>query len=129
MISYARQREVARIKVGDGPKQLEAGEVPLSVLCGGSASCRPILRLSRRCAGKGTLRLGLVGDTDAVQSVSYRFGGRRVATRSRLPFTATVARRTLEATRARQLRAVVRLTGERRALVLTRRMSRCGLAS
>jgi YVTN family beta-propeller protein len=127
VISYAAQREVTRIKVGDGPKQLEPGEVPLSVLCGGKTSCRPILRFSRRCAGEGRLRLGLVGDTDAVQSVSYRFGSERVASRARLPFTATVTRRTLGETRAGRLHAVVKLTGERRALVLTRRMSRCGL--
>jgi YVTN family beta-propeller protein len=127
VISYAAQREVTRIKVGDGPKQLEPGEVPLSVLCGDKATCRPILRLSRRCAGNGRLRLGLVGDIDAVQSVSYRFGDQSLASRSRLPFTTMVARRALEATRAGSVNAVVKLTGEPKPLALTRRMSRCGL--
>lgn len=127
VISYAAQREVTRVKVGDGPKQLESGQVPLEVLCGDNADCRPVLRLSRRCAGGGRLRLGLVGDTDAVQAVSYRLGRKRVVSRSRSPFTATIARRALEATRARRLQATVRLTGESRPLVLTRRLSRCGL--
>jgi hypothetical protein len=38
-----------------------------------------------------------------------------------------VSRRTLEATRAKRLSAVVTLTGEQKPLVLTRRMSHCGL--
>jgi hypothetical protein len=28
VISFAKRREVARIKVGDGPKQMEAARVP-----------------------------------------------------------------------------------------------------
>jgi DNA-binding beta-propeller fold protein YncE len=128
VISYAQQREVTRIKVGDGPKQLEGGEIPLSVLCAGEKSCRPVVRLSRRCAGGGRLRLGVVGDLDAVQSVTWRFDGRRVAARSRQPFTAMIGRRELAATRARRLQATVALTGETKPVVLTRSLSRCGLS-
>ena len=34
VVSYAQRREVARVKVGQGPKHLELGDVPLAVLRG-----------------------------------------------------------------------------------------------
>ncbi len=41
VISYARRREIARIRVGDSPKHLEAADVPRRVVCG-----------RRACAGR-----------------------------------------------------------------------------
>ena len=125
VVSYASRREVARVKVGDGPKQIEPGSIPIAALCPPAASCSPVLRLSRRCAGSGRLRLRLAGDVDAARRVAYRFGGRRVGSAAKAPFQLLVPRRVLARTRARLVRATVETARGR--TTLERRLTRCGL--
>ena len=122
VISFSARREVARLKMGDGPKQVETADVPIALAC---PDCVPALRLSRRCAGNGRLRLRLVGDTDAVRRVSYRFGARRVGASATAPFERVVPRSRLAVTRARRVIASVEL--QRGRTTLARAMSRCGL--
>ena len=121
VISFAERREVARIKVGDGPKQIEAARLAITDAC---PECVPALRLSRRCAGGGRLRLRLAGDVEAVRRVRYRVGRRRVGTSAKAPFERMVPRRVLARARGR-VRADVELAHGRTAL--TRTISRCGL--
>jgi len=53
VISYAKRREVARLAVGDGPKQIEAARIPRRVLCPArsrAASPSAARAAARRCA-------------------------------------------------------------------------------
>lgn len=95
-----------------------------------AAEDRPALRLGRRCARGGRLRIrvtGRRGDLRAVRDVSFKLDRRLVRRDTRAPFTWTLGRRRLERTSAKRLRAVVRLdgTGRPRA-ILSRRLRRCG---
>ena len=87
VISIAKRREVARLKPGDGPKELEVARLPQAVVCTTRATpgCRPRLRLTSRCVGGGRVRVRLRGEIDAVRSVRFRPGGRDAAP----PFTRT----------------------------------------
>ena len=107
IVSYAERREVARLKAGDGPKQIEPARLP-------AAAVAP--RLTRRCLRDGRLRVAVTGD---VRRVSFHFGNRRVARDTRAPFVRTIARRT----RARRLSAVVRTSAGR--ITLRRTLPRC----
>ena len=110
VISYAERREVARIAVGDGPKQIEAARLPEGAVA--TPGERP--RLTRRCIGDGRLRVRILG---AEGPVTVRLGSRRIrVTRERV-----LSRRTLARTRATRLRATV--GGQR----LSRTLPRCGV--
>jgi YVTN family beta-propeller protein len=112
VISYAQRNEVARIKVGDGPKQIEPAVLPNDVIEDTKVE-RP--RLTRRCIGRGRLRIRVVGGAGAV---SIRLDRHRIV-RQR---TVVLPRRTLARTRATKLRATL-ADGKR----LERSLPRCGL--
>ena len=114
VISYAGRHEVKRLKLGDGPKQVEPARLP-------AAAIAP--RLVRRCVGRGRLRVEIRGGD--VRSAEFRFGERRVARDGRAPFVRTIGRRAVRRTRAKRLVAVVR-TGRGR-VVLHRPLPRCGV--
>lgn len=119
VLSYAERREVDRLPVGDGPKQVEAARLPESVLCAraGTPGCRPQVRLARRCAGRGRVRVSVTGE--AIRAVTFRAGTRRLRDR-RPPF-----RRVLRV-RGPRLTATVELdSGPQRRLVLRRSLPRC----
>ena len=120
VISYAQRAEVARIPVGDGPKQIEPARLPEQAVA-------PRLHLVRRCVRGGALRVELRGDLGPVQQVAFRLGRRTVARDREAPFARTVARRKLRRTRSRQLHARATVMGEPNARVLTRTLPRCGL--
>jgi hypothetical protein len=112
VISLAERREIRRVRMGDGPKQIEAARLPESVVCTAPEvpGCSPRLRLRRHCTGGGRLRVQLFGETRRVRSVSFRIGA--VAARdSAAPFVHTFKRRTLASRRGRRVRAVAELTG------------------
>ena len=125
VISYRDRREVARIDVGDGPKQIEAARIPETVLCAAPdvRGCARDVRLVRRCLSGGRLRMALAGQLDGVYGVVFRAGRRRLGRDLEAPFVRVAGRRTLARVRARRLRAEVTTSGDR--LVLTRRMPRC----
>jgi YVTN family beta-propeller protein len=116
VISYAERREVARVKVGDGPKQIEAARLPEEVAARAEA-----MRLTRRCIGGGRLRVRVTGGAPA--RVDFLFDRRSVARDASAPFERVISRRTLARTRARNLRA---RTAE--GATLRRPLPRCGLA-
>lgn len=122
VISYAERREVARLGVGNGPKLIEAADVPIGSAC---PDCVPSVRLSRRCIGDGRVRVRLVGDVEAVRRVAYSVGRRRVGSASEAPFGRILPRRVVAAARGR-LHASVEFERGRTALV--RPMTRCGLS-
>jgi hypothetical protein len=107
VISIAERREVARLKGGDGPKQIEAAELPDAVACGASG-CPAELRVATRCVSGGRLRVRLLGEVERVRSVSFRIG-RVHAGDTSAPFTRTFSRRTVAPRRGRRVRAAVRL--------------------
>lgn len=112
VISYRARQEVARLKLGDGPKQVEPARLPQSAVAP---------RLVRRCT-RGGLRVEVRGG-DA-RSAEFRLGARRVARDSRPPIARTISRRALRrAPRAKRLVAAVR-TGSGR-VVLRRPLPRC----
>jgi DNA-binding beta-propeller fold protein YncE len=115
VISYAERREVARVKMGDGPKQVEAARIPEA-----AAAPRPP-RLVRACRRPGRLRMRVLGEA---RSVTFR-AGRRALRDSSPPLARTLSRRALLRTRAKRLRAVVRTP--RGVVRLTRTLPRCGL--
>jgi hypothetical protein len=112
VISLAERREVVRLKGGDGPKQIEAAELPDEVACG-PVGCPPDLRLETRCR-RGALRAELLGETGAVRRVSFRLGAVR-APDTRAPFARTFGRRTTARRRGRTVRAIAELAGGGRA--------------
>ena len=127
VISYAARREVARVPMGDGPKQIEAARLPEDVAAALAAPPsaerrRRGLRLVRACRPPGHLRIRLRGAARAVTFVA----GRRRLRDAKPPFARTLPRRALARTRARRLRAVVRTTSGR--VRLSRTLPRCGLA-
>jgi hypothetical protein len=93
-----------------------------------AAACPPPqLRLTRRCAGGGRVRVGLAGDVDAVREVDFKLGRRLIRRDTAAPFVTSLRRSARRAaTDARRLRAVVGLSapgGGR--LILTRALPRC----
>jgi DNA-binding beta-propeller fold protein YncE len=127
VISYEDGREVARLPVGDGPKQIEAARLP-EELVGAAAPRRPPaagrLRLVRSCRRGGALRIRLIGEQTGIRSVRFRAGRRGLRDRRR-PFARTLSRRALARTRSRYLSAEVVTTA--RPLRLVRTLPRCGL--
>lgn len=111
VISIAERREVARLKGGDGPKQIEAAELPDEVACG-AAGCAPEMRLDTRCR-RGALRAELLGEVEGVRRVTFRLGA-VAAPDTRRPFVRTFGRRTTARRRGRTLRAVVERDGAAR---------------
>lgn len=81
VISYAERREVARLAVGDGPKHIEPGRIPMGD--------EPSLRLRARCARGGRVRAELTGEVVAVRDVSFKVGRRLVARDTEAPFART----------------------------------------
>jgi DNA-binding beta-propeller fold protein YncE len=112
VISLAARREVARVRMGDGPKQIEAARLPDAVVCTAAdvPGCTPALRLSQRCVRGRRLRVRLTGETDRVRSVSFRIGALRAAD-ARAPFARTLSRAAVARRRGRRVRAVAELTG------------------
>jgi hypothetical protein len=92
-----------------------------------AAACPPPqLRLTRRCAGGGRLRIALAGDVDAVREVDFKLGRRLIRRDTAPPFVTSLARSARRPATARRLRAVVTLSapGGRR-LILARPLPRC----
>jgi DNA-binding beta-propeller fold protein YncE len=118
VISYAERREVARVKMGDGPKQIEAARLPQEAICvdAGVPGCTRAVRLRVRCDGR-RVRLALRGALDEVYGVRFAAGRRALGRRSEPPFA--VRRRV----RAKRVRAVVRTAGD--PIRLARRTPRC----
>jgi YVTN family beta-propeller protein len=112
VISVAGRREVARVRMGDGPKQIEAAELPEAAICTAAtvSGCTPRLTLSIRCAARGALTVRLTGDTERVRRVSFRIGAVR-AEDSAAPFARTLGRRTLRSRSGRRIRAIAELNG------------------
>ncbi|HEX2233366.1 MAG TPA: hypothetical protein VHG69_08380 [Thermoleophilaceae bacterium] len=127
-ISLARRREIARIRLGDGPKQIEGAWLRASVVCAGRrvAGCTPRLRLRRRCRG-GALRVRLGGETEAVRRVGFRIGRRLIGRDRKPPFARTIGPRALARFEGRRLRAVASVSrGPGLRLVRTATLRRCG---
>ena len=125
VISYGGRREVARLKVGDGPKQIEAGRIPEADVCTPPLveGCERAPRLVRRCTRRGRLQLGLAGDLDGVYSVTFRAGRVRLASDTAGPFRRTVSARRLA--RARTRRLVAHVTTAAEPVALRRSLPRC----
>ena len=113
VISIAERREVARVKGGDGPKQIEPAKLPDEVACG-AGGCPPDLRLATRCVSGGRLRVRLTGETARVRSVSFRIGA-VPAGDAAVPFARVFSRRTVASRAGRRVRAVAQLEGGGRA--------------
>ena len=91
-----------------------------------SACPRPQLRLTRRCAGGGRLRVALIGNVDVVRAVDLKLDRRLIRRDTAAPFATTLAGGTPLLASAGRLRAVATLgspAGERR--VLSRSLPRC----
>ncbi len=84
------------------------------------------MKLRRRCTESG-LKLRLAGpDAEFASSVVFKLGDRRVARDTQRPFKTTVAASTLEASSARNVKALVSLRqGAPERLTLSRRAG-CG---
>ena len=112
VISLARRAEIARLPMGDGPKQIEAARLPAAVVCGGSrvAGCEPRLRLRRSCRASGGLHLRLRGEVGGVRRVTFRAGGRVLARDEGIPLAHTLGRATQARLAGRRVRAVADVT-------------------
>lgn len=88
VISIGERKEVERLNVGDGPKQIEAARLPRRVVCSKSRArgCRPRLRLRTRCLASGKARLTLRGELDAVRSVGFSAGRADLGNDRKRPF-------------------------------------------
>ncbi len=102
---------------------------PLVSLVGQQARrwTEPDLALTRRCVGRGRLRVRLAGaEAEFVRDVNFKFGKRRVA-RDRTPaFDRTLSGRTVASTRAKTLRAIVYLEAGPKRVILERTLPSCG---
>ena len=112
VISLAGRREVARVRMGDGPKQIEAARLPQGVVCTSAEvpGCTPELRLDTRCVSGGRLRVRLSGGDERVRRATFRIGGVGAGDAT-APFARTFGRRTLARRRGRRVRAVAELNG------------------
>jgi YVTN family beta-propeller protein len=113
VISFAEQREVTRIKAGDGPKLIEAARLPAEVVCTSPEvpGCAPRIRLRQRCGRGDRLRVRLAGDVAGVRRVVFRVGRRTKARDRAAPFGWTVGRGALARWRGRKLTALIELAG------------------
>ena len=126
VISYASRREVARIKPGDGPKQVEAGRIPEVVLCarGDVPGCSGDVRFALRCLPRGRIRAELSGDLDAVTRVAFRSGRRALAAPDAAPpYARTLRARALRRAGVKRVRAMIQTTGT--TLFRSRVVPRC----
>jgi hypothetical protein len=112
VVSLAARREVARVKMGDGPKQIEAARLPDAVVCtsGDVPGCTPELRLRQRCVSGRRLRVQLTGEIERVQRVTFRIGAIGTSD-ARAPFARRFSRAAVARRRGRRVRAVAELTG------------------
>ncbi len=126
VISYAERREIARIKPGDGPKQVEAGRIPEAILCakGDVPGCSGHVRFTLSCLTRGRVRAELSGDLDAVTRVVLRSGRRTLTADTVPPYERTLSARTLRRAGVSRLRAVIETTGP--TLSRSRALPRCG---
>ena len=91
-----------------------------------AAACPPPqLRLTRRCAGGGRLRIALTGDVDVVREVDFKLGRRLIRRDIAPPFVTSLAR-SARRPATRRLRAVATLgaPGGGR-VILARPLPRC----
>ena len=82
-------------------------------------------RLVRRCTRRGRLHVALRHAGPAVRRVDFRLGRRLVARDRTRPFRTTLARRTLQNTRGRHVRAVIFASGGGPASMLRRTRPSC----
>lgn len=113
VVSYSARREVARVRVGDGPKQLEAARIPEKALCSRRSvpGCSRRMGLAARCRPGGRVRLELRGDLDAVTRVRFRAGGRSVGIDGSPPYRRTLPTPTAHSLRGQRVEARIRTTG------------------
>ena len=92
VISIAERKEVRRLRVGDGPKQIEAARLRRGVVCSQSRArgCRPRLRLRARCVASGQAKLILRGELGSVRGVGFRVGGTPLGHDGKPPFERVV---------------------------------------
>jgi DNA-binding beta-propeller fold protein YncE len=112
VVSIAERREVRRLKLGDGPKQIEAADLPDAVLCTAPSvpGCTPRLTVIGRCTRGRALRVRLTGGTGRASRVTFRLGA--VAARdTAAPFERTFGRRTAARRAGRRIRAIADLSG------------------
>ena len=86
----------------------------------------PQVRLTRRCAPGGALRVALAGDVDAVRGADFKLGTRLVRRAAGAPFATTLTPRTLRRAARSRLRAIASLQsppGGR--VILARTLPRC----
>jgi len=86
----------------------------------------PELRLTRRCIGRGRLRVGLAGDVSDVVELSVRLGRDPARRLTAAPFARTYPRAAVRAALGRRLEAVVSNT-DGSSRTLRRRVPSCGL--
>ncbi|WP_372791440.1 DUF3089 domain-containing protein [Paraconexibacter sp.] len=87
----------------------------------------PELRLTRRCVGRGRLRVRVSGpETEFIREVRFKFARRLVARDRSAAYERTLSGRTVASTRARTLRAVIRLDAGPRRVILQRTLPGCG---
>jgi hypothetical protein len=103
---------------------------PLVSLVGQQAErwVHPEVRLTRRCTGKGRLRVALIGrDSEFVSAATFKLGQRVAGRADRDHLARVLSRRTVRERRARSLRAIVELRyGSAQRLVLRRSLPSCG---
>jgi YVTN family beta-propeller protein len=128
VISLAKRAELARIPMGDGPKQIEAARLPAGAVCGESrvAGCEPRLRMRRTCRASGGLHLRLLGELGGVRRVTFRAAGGALARDEGAPFAHTLGGATQKRLAGRRVRAVVEVTrGAAERVVKQATLRRC----
>jgi YVTN family beta-propeller protein len=125
VVSYSARREVARVRVGHGPKQLEAARIPEDVLCSSRSvpGCSRKMRVAASCLSGGAVRLDLRGDLDAVTGVRFSAGGRRVGIDTVPPYRGTLSAPTARSLRGVRVDARIETTGA--PLLRTARVPAC----
>lgn len=102
---------------------------PLVSLVGQQAErwVRPEVRLTRRCAATGRLRVALTGrDSEFVSAATFKLGRRVIARADQDHLERVVSRRTARAGRGKTLRAVAELRyGSAQRMVLRRSLPAC----
>ena len=109
---------------------INLGVEPLVTLVGRQSGrwVQPDIRLTRRCVGRGRLRVALTGpEREFARSVAFKLGSRVVARGNHDRLTRVLARATVRRGRGGTLRAVVGLRyGASEQLVLARSLPSCG---
>lgn len=125
VISYTSGREIARLPVGDGPKQIEAAWLPRALLVGddrsaaGDDDTAPRIRLRglpRRCARRAFHARVLVSDTSRLRSGQLAVDGRRRRTTAVKRYSVRIAVQGLSAGRHVLRVVAVDRSGNRRAV-------------